>query len=109
MKKMMFVSLIALAFTFGAMNPVQSSVNHNQQNKEAPAKKATKVVYTCPMHPMVVSDKPGKCPICKMDLVKKVMPVKEYAKLTYTCSMHPVILSAKPGKCPICKMDLVKK
>ncbi|HUR81978.1 MAG TPA: efflux RND transporter periplasmic adaptor subunit [Thermoanaerobaculia bacterium] len=28
-------------------------------------------VYTCPMHPSVVSSKPGKCPICGMTLVKK--------------------------------------
>ncbi len=27
--------------------------------------------YTCPMHPTVVSDKPGVCPVCGMDLVKK--------------------------------------
>ncbi len=27
-------------------------------------------VYTCPMHPEVRSDKPGKCPKCGMDLVK---------------------------------------
>lgn len=26
--------------------------------------------YTCPMHPQVVKDKRGSCPICKMDLVK---------------------------------------
>jgi Cu(I)/Ag(I) efflux system membrane fusion protein len=25
--------------------------------------------YTCPMHPQITSDKPGKCPICGMDLV----------------------------------------
>lgn len=27
--------------------------------------------YTCPMHPEVVSDEPGRCPKCGMDLVKK--------------------------------------
>jgi Zn finger protein HypA/HybF involved in hydrogenase expression len=30
-----------------------------------------KVVYTCPMHPEVISDKPGKCPKCGMNLVLK--------------------------------------
>jgi len=29
------------------------------------------VVYTCPMHPEVTSDKPGKCPKCGMELVEK--------------------------------------
>jgi len=32
---------------------------------------AAGVVYTCPMHPEVISDKPGQCPKCHMDLVKK--------------------------------------
>ncbi len=26
--------------------------------------------YTCPMHPQIIRDKPGTCPICGMDLVK---------------------------------------
>ena len=30
-----------------------------------------KVVYTCEMHPEVISDKPGKCPKCGMELIKK--------------------------------------
>ena len=55
--------------------------------------------YTCPMHPEVTSDKPGKCPKCGMDLVK--------AKI-YSCPMHPEIVSNKPGKCPKCGMDLTE-
>ncbi len=35
----------------------------------------TKDVYTCPMHPEVQSDQPGKCPKCGMNLEKKAMPM----------------------------------
>jgi len=27
--------------------------------------------YTCSMHPEVISDKPGKCPKCGMELIEK--------------------------------------
>lgn len=33
--------------------------------------------YTCPMHPTVVSDQPGVCPVCAMDLVRKGRPGEE--------------------------------
>lgn len=33
---------------------------------------AGKVEYTCPMHPFIIKDQPGSCPICNMTLVKKV-------------------------------------
>jgi Cu(I)/Ag(I) efflux system membrane fusion protein len=36
----------------------------------APAKAEARTVYTCPMHPTIVSDHPGDCPICGMALVK---------------------------------------
>ncbi len=32
---------------------------------------AQAITYTCPMHPEIVSDRPGKCPKCGMDLVEK--------------------------------------
>lgn len=31
----------------------------------------TKQLYTCSMHPQIIRDKPGNCPICGMKLVKK--------------------------------------
>ena len=33
--------------------------------------------YTCPMHPTVVSVRPGTCPVCGMDLVRKARPGEE--------------------------------
>ena len=43
---------------------MKSTTMKNKENNMANA-------YTCPMHPEVTSDKPGKCPKCGMDLVKK--------------------------------------
>jgi len=34
-------------------------------------KKEMSMTYTCPMHPEVVKNQPGKCPKCGMDLVEK--------------------------------------
>ena len=54
-----------------------ASFAQHEGHNMAPAKQesASKVIYTCPMHPKVQSDKPGKCPICGMDLVKKTIKV----------------------------------
>jgi len=57
--------------------------------------------WTCPMHPDIVEDKPGSCPICKMNL--------EPARLepAWSCPMHTTVVETHEGQCPICKRRLV--
>jgi len=65
------------------------------------------------MHPQVIEEEPGQCPICGMNLV----PLREdighgdgdgHGDGLWTCPMHPEVLEEEPGSCPICGMDLVE-
>jgi len=97
----------------------------------------TGTMYTCPMHPEIVQDKPGNCPKCGMNLVpltgkqneshsnhhghtkveehtgqqEQPAPVINISEAKsfqkYTCPMHPQIVQDEPGKCPLCGMTLV--
>lgn len=57
--------------------------------------------YQCPMHPAVIQDRPGTCPICGMKLVK-VAPTKpksqERKPLFYRSPMDPKHTSPVPTK-----------
>lgn len=46
-----------------------------------------KVLYTCSMHPEIIRDKPGDCPICGMHLVKK----ENDSKKIHGVSLHTLI------------------
>ena len=41
----------------------------NKSKEGAGVAAEKKVLYTCPMHPQIIRDKPGVCPICHMTLV----------------------------------------
>jgi membrane fusion protein, copper/silver efflux system len=47
---------------------------HKKQPEKATNQKAVqgKQLYTCSMHPFIIKDKPGTCPICGMELIKKI-------------------------------------
>ena len=61
------------------------------------------VIYSCPMHPEIVSAEPGHCPTCGMKLLATAAP----ADIEYACPMHPQIRSDAPDRCPECGMKLV--
>jgi len=73
-------------------------------------------VYTCPMHPHIVSETEGTCPICGMDLValendeedvEEISTSTGEKKILYwVAPMDPNYKMDKPGKSPM-GMDLV--
>ena len=83
MKIMKKTALLLLAVLLsGASVFAQAPVKPAKQDTtKAKMQKMAKVQYTCKMHPEILSDKPGKCPICGMDLVKKEAPKKKMTKM----------------------------
>jgi Cu(I)/Ag(I) efflux system membrane fusion protein len=78
-------------------------------------------LYYCPMHPSVVQDHPGECPICSMTLVPKpegkakpaatAKPAAAAGQAAvggkYYCPMHPNRTSDDPNaRCPDCGMKM---
>lgn len=62
------VILILIALTGGGYYAWQhAGHDHAAEGKAGQGK----VLYTCPMHPFIIKDKPGTCPICGMELIKK--------------------------------------
>jgi Cu(I)/Ag(I) efflux system membrane fusion protein len=62
-------------------------------------------LYQCSMHPQIISDKPGKCPICGMNLepveesTAEVTPAaKQHKILFYRHPMRPDVTSPTPRK-----------
>jgi len=73
--KLFFTVAVLLAtVSLGTMTSFAQSAKNSQSKSKTDT--ATRTVYTCPMHPEVISDKPGKCPKCGMTLVKKTTTAK---------------------------------
>jgi hypothetical protein len=68
-----FCGAILLANAPALAAPAPQSKPAEHAHKHGKQVEAKVVVYTCSMDPDVVSDKPGRCPKCKMTLVKTEM------------------------------------
>lgn len=64
MKKIIKISFLFLVFAFAVACNTKNKEEHSEHQTEE------SIYYTCSMDPQVKEDKPGKCPICHMDLTQ---------------------------------------
>lgn len=117
---MAVVAALSVAYWLGALSPADGVA-------EGAA------VYQCPMHPSVVQDQPGQCPICGMDLVLQTKGPQAGSAASpptaaesaaagshaghrhepsdpFACPMHPEETGTQPtDRCPICNMFLTPR
>jgi len=124
MKRTLGIIALALLFTglgvwVGARFLTPAPAPTAQHEHKAAAETGEKQLYTCGMHPNVIQDHPGTCPICGMNLVPmrdggaatannetKPKP-KGKRKIKYwVAPMNPTYIRDSPGKSPM-GMDLV--
>jgi len=118
-KKTLIVAAIVALFAFwvGRISK-HAPVSHDSSPTATTGKEGTPKpqLYTCGMHPNVIQDHPGDCPICGMKLTpmnndeedeeKAHHPEGERVVLYWRAPMDPAYISQEPGKSPM-GMDLV--
>ena len=109
-KQVIGAALGVAALAVGAVLYFSASPSGVAAPSSAPAANAKAVRYHCPMHPTMVSDRPGDCPICGMRMVPiegdegkggGPEPAAEPAakkKIIYRSTMNPDEMSDRPGK-----------
>lgn len=65
----MFLIVLIFSCNNNEKKPDNEHKNHSSQQEQK--------VYTCPMHPQIIRNEPGQCPICGMDLVEKITDGKK--------------------------------
>ena len=70
MKRFNLLIVMSLIIFLGLAFSYQEKSEQRKDGKTTTKVEQQKDVYTCPMHPEIRSDKPGKCPKCGMNLQK---------------------------------------
>jgi len=76
-----------------AQAPKTASAPNPQGGMSVQSDKPTESIWSCPVHAVVVEQNPGKCPICRRDLVIVT------ATVSWVCADRPEVERLAPGKC----------
>src|SRR6266496_4971520 len=79
-KFFLYLSFLIAVFLFSCKEKRSETVTKQEVKTE---------IYTCPMHPQIIRDKPGNCPICGMELVKKEMNGQEITTIDLNTLLKP--------------------
>lgn len=106
------ISILALGVSCQKEDSSKSTTS-----KDGHSQSKSKIYYTCSMHPQIKEDKPGKCPICHMNLTKieidddeddlttTVVPEKDI----WQCKDFPDVTSESEDVCPMDGTPMVMK
>lgn len=101
-RKKVFVIIVILTVIAGLGLGIVVTGCAKKTREAAEGKEKSKIAYwTCAMHPSVHADKPGKCPICGMELI----PVYEEAKAKEGVAKEEAYYGCgvkEEGHCPHC-------
>jgi len=64
--------------------------------EKKPTRTENKQLWTCPMHPQIIQDKPGNCPICHMELVPVKEPIKQEDSQDHS-TQHSIQIKIDPS------------
>jgi hypothetical protein len=77
MKNLIIPAMMAAIIGIASCNNSATNTSNSTKTDSTPTAKhvtvGQKEFYTCSMDTDVISDKPGKCPKCGMDMEKKMM------------------------------------
>lgn len=94
--------MVTLIFTSLSSCKAKKTVDHSQHeaiekdtialhstHEDEAAVSAAAEIYTCSMHPQIIREEPGNCPICGMQLVKKSTVNKKIEELDLNTLLKP--------------------
>ena len=110
MKKIWLIVIVAASVTLGVFIGGMFMPTGSNANTEADVSENQQ--YTCGMHPEIISDEPGYCPVCEMKLTPIRQATSSLASgergeiIYWVAPMDPAYIRNEPGQSPM-GMDLV--
>jgi Cu(I)/Ag(I) efflux system membrane fusion protein len=85
--QMTMMNKTAILLTTCCLLLIATACNDKKENQSQ--QPVTGNQYTCSMHPEIIREQPGKCPVCGMDLVKKETDAEKVAEVELESLLRP--------------------